>query len=346
MNPVLVRLAGQQLHSPQFKDPADLVSWMGALQAQDQRSMKWAVAMRTSKPSYSAFKEAFDSGKIIRTHLMRCTWQLVSGEDLGWMVPLCSSKAKGVMKGWMSANGVDIPRKEEEKYTGLLVDILKGKCLLRDEIFAEFRQRGYNDDERVLGYHIRLAEVSGTVCSGTLHPRKSTYSLVSDRVEKQLTLSREESLNLLATKYLRGRGPASLEDFSWWSGLGKNECMKGIRSLGDEVSSIDYEGRKFWFFRGSEQKRMRKGKVLLIPSYDEYLISYKSRDLVLEPHHSHMAHNNSGIFKDIVSLDGEIVGNWRPSSKDLGITVFREGILLPEESLSKEISRYRYALTH
>ena len=26
--------------------------------------------------------------------------------------------------------------------TGLLVDILKGKCLLRDEIFEEFRQRG------------------------------------------------------------------------------------------------------------------------------------------------------------------------------------------------------------
>jgi hypothetical protein len=56
----------------------------------------------------------------------------------------------------------------------------------------------------------------------------------------------------------------------------------------------------------------RKGKFLLIPPYDEYLISYKSRDIVLPPEHRHHAHNNSGIFQPVIAYDGTICGNWSP----------------------------------
>ena len=47
MNPVSQRLLSQQLAAPQFKDPAEVVSWFGAMQAQDYKSMRWAVSMRT-----------------------------------------------------------------------------------------------------------------------------------------------------------------------------------------------------------------------------------------------------------------------------------------------------------
>ena len=81
MNPVAIRLLNQQLVAPQFSDPANVVGHMGAMQAQEYRMMRWAVAMRTKKPSTKAFKEAYDSGRIIRLHLMRGTWQLVTAED-------------------------------------------------------------------------------------------------------------------------------------------------------------------------------------------------------------------------------------------------------------------------
>ena len=68
MNPVALRLLNQQLVSPQFSEPAELVGYMGAMQAQEYRLMRWAVAMRTKKPSAKAFKKAFDSGEIIRLH--------------------------------------------------------------------------------------------------------------------------------------------------------------------------------------------------------------------------------------------------------------------------------------
>ena len=43
-----------------------LLSHFGIMQAQDYRMMRWAVSMRTVKPSSAAFKSAFDEGRIIR----------------------------------------------------------------------------------------------------------------------------------------------------------------------------------------------------------------------------------------------------------------------------------------
>ena len=93
MNPVAIRLLNQQLIAPQFDTPAEVVRYMGAMQAQEYRMMRWAVAMRTRKPSYNAFKKAFDEGEIIRLHLMRGTWQLVSAEDYWMLIDLCAPKS-------------------------------------------------------------------------------------------------------------------------------------------------------------------------------------------------------------------------------------------------------------
>lgn len=54
--------------------------------------MRWAVEMRTRRPSEKAFTKAFNEGKIVRLHLLRGTWQLVSAEDYWWMLDLCATK--------------------------------------------------------------------------------------------------------------------------------------------------------------------------------------------------------------------------------------------------------------
>ena len=100
MNPIAIRLLNQQLVAPEFDDPVEVVGHLGAVQAQEYRMMRWAVSMRIKKPSAKAFKDAFDNGNIIRLHLMRGTWQLVTAEDYWMMIDLCAAKAIAVTKGW------------------------------------------------------------------------------------------------------------------------------------------------------------------------------------------------------------------------------------------------------
>ena len=341
MNPVSQRLLSQQLAAPQFKDPADVVSWFGALQAQDYKAMRWAVSMRTRKPSFKAFEKAFNDGRIVRTHLQRTTWQLVAGEDLGWMLDLCRPKALTGLRGWMHSNGLDIPLDEEKKISGIFAEAMAGKGSVQKEFLAQaLRERGIGMTEQRFSYHLRLAEYSGLLCSGDLHPTKRTLCLVSEKVRNSLALSREESLALLTRKYFRSHGPATLEDFAWWSGLGLTDCRRGIASLGGELLAERWQGRDFYRHADARTRGFRRGAVLLLPAFDEYLIGYKSRHVVLHPDHAHHAHNQSGIFHSIVALDGEIVGNWSPSAPDGAITLFKD-VSLPEDSLRQQLSAYR-----
>ena len=317
MNPVAIRLLNQQLAAPQFSDPAQVVSHMGAIQAQEYRMMRWAVAMRTRKPSAWAFKAAYDDGRIIRLHLMRGTWQLVAVEDYWWMLDLCAPKAIAVTRGWMSSNRITIPDVELMSIRDVLVQTAADKgSVTKEDIVQALAERGISMDAHRLSYHIRMAELSGTLCSGNLLPMKATYALAADKVGPRNAIDRDEALMRFARKYFQSRQPATLEDFVWWSGLNIGDCRKGIALLGNTIHAVKWKGREFYLTDDCRTRGFRKGKCLLIPPYDEYLIGYKSRDIVLATEHTHRAHNNSGIFQPIIAYDGIICGNWAPFKDD------------------------------
>ena len=279
INPVAIRLLNQQLVAPQFSDPAEVVSYMGAMQAQEYRMMRWAVEMRTRKPSAKTFKKAFDSGRIIRLHLMRGTWQLVSAEDYWPFITLCGPKSIAVTKGWMSSNKISIPDDELFRVRDILAQTAADKgSVTKEDIVQALEERGLQMDDHRLSYHIRMAEFTGTLCSGDLLPMKATYALTANKVKSQGAIDRDEALMRFTRKYFQSRQPATLEDFVWWSGL----------------------------------------------NVSDYLIGYKSRDIVLPPEHRHHAHNNSGIFQPVIAYDGTICGNWSPFKDDCQATFFSE----------------------
>ena len=325
MNPVAIRLLNQQLIAPQFDTPAEVVRYMGAMQAQEYRMMRWAVAMRTRKPSHKAFKQAFDEGQIIRLHLMRGTWQLVCAEDYWSMIDLFAPKAIAVTKGWMNSNKISIPDDELLRVRDILIQSATDKrSVTKEDFILALAERNLQMDDHRLSYHIRMAELSGVLCSGDLLPMKATYALAADKVKSSVKMERDEALAHFTRKYFQSRQPATLEDFVWWSGLNISDCRKGIALLGDYIHVERYRGREFYLTDDCRKRGFRKGKFLLIPPYDEYLISYKSRDIVLPPEHRHHAHNNSGIFQPVIAYDGTICGNWSPFRDDFQMSFFEE----------------------
>ncbi len=323
MNPVAIRLLNQQLVAPQFSDPAEVVSYMGAIQAQEYRLMRWGVEMRTRKPSAKAFKEAFDSGRIIRLHLMRGTWQLIAAEDYWPMLDLCAPKAIAVTKGWMNSNHISIPEDELMRIREILAQAAADQgSVTKEDLVQALAEKDIQMDDHRLSYHIRMAEFSGTLCSGDLLPMKASYSLTANKVKSNAHLNREEALMRFARNYFQSRQPATLEDFVWWSGLNVSDCRKGIALLGDTLHVEHWKGRDFYLTDECRTRGFRKGGFLLIPPYDEYLIGYKSRDIVLPTEHRHRAHNNSGIFQPIITHDGIVCGNWSPFKEDCQVEFF------------------------
>ena len=313
MNPVAIRLLNQQLAAPRFSDPARVVSHFGAIQAQEYRMMRWAVAMRTRRPSSQAFKEAFDSGRIIRLHLMRGTWQLVSSEDYWPMLMLCAPRSIAVTRGWMNSNKIHISEGEITSVRDILAQTAADRGSVTKEDFVQaLAEKDISMDAHRLSYHIRMAEMHGTLCSGDLLPMKATYALTANKVKPVSSIYTDEALMNFTRKYFQSHQPATIQDFAWWSGLSVNICRNGIRMLGNTIHMVKWHGREFYLTDDCRTRGFRCGHYLLIPPYDEYLIGYKSRDIALAPEHSHRAHNNSGIFQPIIAHDGAICGNWAP----------------------------------
>ncbi len=342
MNPLSQRLLNQQLICPQLTTPYEVVSWMGGMQAQEYRMMRWAVGMRTKRPSARAFEKAYNEGRIVRVHLFRTTWQLVAGEDLGWMLELCRDNALRGMAGWMHANGVDIPLAEQESIQLIFQDYLSKSRIAQKADFAlALEDRGITMDGHRLSYHIRLAEYSGLLCSGDLFPLKHSYALSADKLPQTPRITKEEALAKLARTYFRSRCPATLEDFVWWSGLNIGDCKKGINAIRSELIEERWKGLSFLCHQDSRTRGFRSGTITLLPSYDEYLIGYKSRHVAVHPDHMHRAHSGNGIFWPVILQNGEVMGNWSAADGKVRTDYFFPDASLRQKALAQEIERYQ-----
>lgn len=326
-----IRMFSQQLSCPVFEHPKDLVAWMGAIQAQDYPMSKWAVGTRLQTPTLQTVNAALQRGEILRTHVMRPTWHLVVAEDIRWMLSLTAPRLTAAYNSYAKGRGLDITPQLYEQNKSLIIKILEGnKSLTRQEIETALIQTGRiqadNEvDKMYVKYSIERAEVEGVVCSGIDKGNKPTYALLDERVPPVPELHKEEALARLAERYFKSHSPASLNDFTWWSGLTISEARQAIGLIEKELITDRFTDQKLYVHESlKETVTPQENALHLLPSFDEYLISYKDRTAVLQPEHHPKAFNNFGTFYPVILHKGKIVGNWNK--------VTRKGVLTVETS--------------
>ena len=310
-----IRLASHQLAEPEFEHPEDLISWMGAVQAQDYAMSKWAVGLRLKSGTMDQVNDALATGKIVRTHVMRPTWHYVAGKDLRWMLQLTGERVKKAIDSWVKGSGLDISEELYTKCNDLIGKMLSGNhCLTREEIETELGRQGMPTADDLAKRCILRAEVEGIVCSGADKNGKFTYALLDEQVVPAPLLHREEALARLALCYFRSHSPATLQDFVWWSGLTVTEAKQAIRLIKQELITEHFDGQEFLIYANFRQAKT-DDILHFLPSYDEYLIAYKDRTTVMTAKYHPKAFNRWRIFYPVILRNGRIVGNWSKEKK-------------------------------
>src|SRR5699024_8399187 len=127
------RLCNQQISHHRWNSPAELVHWMGALQAQHYEMAKWAIGCRLPDDTHKMIETAIEKGSIIRTHLLRPTWHFVAASDLHWMLDLTAPRIKTAMRSRHKQLG--LTDKKIAKSNDIIQQTLHGgKHLLRKEL--------------------------------------------------------------------------------------------------------------------------------------------------------------------------------------------------------------------
>lgn len=334
-----IRLRCQQLADPRFHDPKELVSWMGAMQAQDYRMAKWAVGVRLRSATLSAVDDALNRGYILRTHVMRPTWHFVAAEDIRWMVRLSAQRIRSANESLGRTHRLGFTEETYRRGNRQLEKMLcGGKSLTKAEVRDELTRAGLPSEPAAVTRFLMRAEADGLVCSGPDRGGKPTYALLEERVPPVPELTKEESLARLADRYFRSHSPATAEDFAWWSGLPVAEVREAITLLG---STLIKDGD--WLIHTSCRDTPADDILHLLPAYDEYLIGYKERTGGLAPEHQAKAFNRFGIFQPVVLHNGRIVGNWsRRSGRSakVGISCFESDYYLCSKLSASAESRY------
>lgn len=333
-----IRMHSQQLASPGMEHPKDIVSWMGVIQAQDYPMSKWAVGSRLQSGSLQTVDDALSRGEILRTHVLRPTWHLVASEDIRWMLSLSEKRIKSAYASYAKVLQSDITEKQYGRFNELVVRILEdNKSLTRQEIEAEVNQRGMKTEDRLIERLIGNSEIEGVICSGVDKDNKPTYALLDERAPQVAEVHKEEALARLAKRYFQSHSPAGLNDFAWWSGLSVTEARKAIGLIDSELVTDKFSSQNLFVHESFKETVPSVNDTLhLLPSYDEYLISYKDRTAVLDLEHHRKAFNNFGIFYPVILYNGKVIGNWSKTKKKSGM-VIETSFFDPELRIGKEL---------
>lgn len=326
------RLRNQRLSTSALKQPADVVRWFGAVQAQDFNAAKWALGLRMSGATDAAVEAAFNEGKILRTHIMRPTWHFVAPEDIRWLLELTAPRVN--LRCGPNYRKYELDNATFERSNKTLAKTLQGgKHLTRPTLKTVLNGAGVNVDDGVRMAHVLLrAELDGVICSGPRTGKQFTYALFDERVPATKPLARDEALAQLTARYFTSHGPATLADFVWWSGLTVADAKRGLDLIARDLREELVAENTYWTPR-STSTAAAKHTAHLLPAFDEYNVAYKDRQLILNGRDEL---NTWNLLGPIVILDGRVAGTWKPAT--ITLNLFNKN---PDPSaIAKAVERY------
>lgn len=313
---IKMRLQKQHLINQSFSNTTDIVRSLGAVQAQDYAGAKWSLATRSTGLTEEEIDKSFDAGQIVRTHVLRPTWHFVLPDDIRWMVELTEPRITAFSAKYFRDVGLD--KAALKKTNRVIAKALEQKTFLtKKEIGDALQKAGVDTHELRLTYIIIRAELDQIICSGPRRGKLMTYALMERRAPKARILKKDEALSELASRYFASRGPATLKDFGWWSGLSPADARRALDIISSDLSHAELNGEKYFFIPSAQVELPKKTGVHLLPSWDEYTVAYKDRSLVIEQ--KFQSESGHGIFSPIIVVDGKIKGIWRREIKNSSV---------------------------
>lgn len=307
-----LRLQNQRLAGVRYESSVEALQGLAAIQAQDYAGAKWALAQRTHNLTEAELDRLFNAGAILRTHLLRPTWHFVAPADIRWMLALTAPRVHAANAYYYRQ--LELDQTVFTRTNALMEKALQGGRQLTRPGLAEILTQGGIDvsDRQRLSYIMMQAELDGLLCSGALRGKQHTYTLLEERVPAAPALYPEEALAELARRYFNTRGPASVQDLSWWSGLSTAEAALGLESVRTQLLSDKIDGRTFWFSPTNAPYREIIPTWHLLPNNDEYISSYKDRRDVVHPRYRVKIEGKERLpYSHMIFVDGLLVGSWQ-----------------------------------
>lgn len=311
-----LRMASLLLHESALDRPVDVagvVSWFGAMQAQDLNSALWSLGVRLPGSTVEDVRAALERREALRTWPMRGTVHLVPPRDARWMLGLMGERTLTGSRSRRAQLGLD------ERFADRAVEVLAtalagGRRLTRAECLAALQEAGI-DTGGQRGYHLLwYASQCGVTCIAPNIGTEQTFVRLDEWVPDPHRPERDEALGIIALRYFRSHGPTTRQDFAGWIGMTVADAKRGIAAAGDALATVRVDGREMILSRALLEAHTTAAHtgILALPGFDEYMLGFKDRSLMLADEHKQaIVPGGNGVFQPTIVRDGRVVATWK-----------------------------------
>ena len=309
------RLQNQQITAHPSTTPQEVVAALGAMQGQDYRNALWAIGLRLPTSSEADIERAVARAEIVRTWAMRGTLHFVAAADVRWILELLAPRiiaARAYRRRALELDGATLTR------SGLLLGqaLSERRLLTRSEAMGLLERAGIETAGQ-RGIHI-LSHLSleGLLCQAAFVGREPTFALLDTWVPEAATMEREAALGELGRRYFRGHGPATLQDFVWWSGLTVAEARTALETAMPRLTRAQVGDAVYWMGTSAPPAPSGPQDVHVLPGFDEYVLGYRDREVVMDAAYAQrVVPGGNGVFRPAIVVNGRVVGTWRLGNK-------------------------------
>ncbi|PZF92262.1 winged helix DNA-binding domain-containing protein [Micromonospora deserti] len=325
---------------------AEVVAWFGAMQAQDAASGMWSLGARLPGLSHADVHDALERREALRTWPMRGTIHLVPARDARWMLELTGVRSLAGAATRRAQLG--LAEADAARATEVLGEALAGGGrLTRAQCLATLTAAGI-DTGGQRGYHLLwYASVRGVTCLTPNVGSAQTFALLDEWAPAPHRPDRDEALALLTRRYVRSHGPVTAREFAGWTGLTLTDARRGFAAAGAALAAVRVDGEEALVDAALlDAPREPVDDVLALPGFDEYLLGYKDRSLMLDPAHKDaIVPGGNGVFQATLVRAGRVVGTWKRTVGPDRVTVTARPLVAvdPAQRVRVERALGRYA---
>ena len=291
------------------RNAVDVAKHMLASQAQQRGSALVALDTRSENADAAT---ALEKSLLIRSWTQRGTHQILAAEDVRWMTLLCSPRilaASAKRRSSLSLDSAAVQRARDA-----LTTAAEKSPVSRTQAYEIFRSVDVDPGEHRGQHLLRHFGGEGDIVQGPPIGTEDSFVLLDSICSHSLALTGDAALEEMTRRYFHSRGAATVKDLVWWSGLTVRDVKKGIALVeaAGEVQAVEGpSGEDMWIptwaidVTGAEVASALD-RELLLPAFDEYLISYTDRSHVMDPEHLFsIGPGKNGVFKPFKVVQGE-----------------------------------------
>ncbi len=309
-NIALRRLRSQQLERPGFERAGEVVAWLGAVQAQDYLAALWALGLRLPQASEATIEAAIADRSVLRTWALRGTLHFVAPADIRWLLGLIAPGALARQAPYHRR--LELDEATFARSQALMAKALAGgQPLTRQELAGVLERGGISTRGLRLSFLLYRAALDGLICLGPRRGKQFTCTLLEEWAPAGAVKARDEALAELARRYFTGHGPATLKDFTWWSGLRAAEAREGLELAKAQLAQETIDGQSYWLAPDAAEAGGAPPDARLLPAFDEFLVGYSDRSALVDAPYRTQVSSGSGLLNPTLLLGGRVVGTWK-----------------------------------